>query len=52
MLGVGGRAGVSLAKEVEGPEHVEDEDGRPAGEEEEHDQDEHVDHLPRLPLSL
>ena len=52
MLGVGGRAGVSLAKEVEGPEHVEDEDGRPAGEEEEHDQDEHVDHLPCLLLSL
>ena len=52
MLGVGGRAGVSLAKEVEGPEDVEDEDGCPAGEEEEHDQDEHVDHLPRLPLSL
>ena len=52
MLGVGGRAGVALAKEVEGPEDVEDEDGCPAGEEEEHDQDEHVDHLPRLLLSL
>ena len=45
MLGVGGGAGVSLAQKVEGPEHVEDEDGRPAGEEEEHDQDQHVDHL-------
>ena len=52
MLGVGGSASVSLAKEVEGPEHVKDEYGRPAGEEEEHDQDEHVDHLPSLPLSL
>ena len=52
MLGVGGSAGVALAKEVEGPEDVEDEDGRPAGEEEEHDQYEHVDHLPRLPLTL
>ena len=52
MLCVGGRAGVALAQEVEGPEDVEDEDGRPAGEEEEHDQDEHVDHLPSLLLPL
>ena len=52
MLRVGGRAGVALAQEVEGPKDVEDEDGRPAGEEEEHDQDEHVDHLPCLLLPL
>ena len=52
MLRVGGSAGVSLAEEIEGPEDVEDEDGRPAGEEEEHDQDEHVDHLSGLLLPL
>ena len=52
VLGVGGSAGVPLAQEVECPEHIEDEDGRPAGEEEEHDQDEHVDHLSGLLLPL
>ena len=45
VLGVGGSAGVPLAQEVECPEHIEDENGGPAGEEEEHDQDQHVDNL-------
>ena len=52
MFCVGSGAGVSLAQQIEGPEDVEDEDGAPAGEEEEHDQDEHVDHLASLSLSL
>ena len=52
MFCVGSGASVALAQQIEGPEDVEDEDGAPAGEEEEHDQDEHVDHLAGLSLSL
>ena len=50
-----GRAGcpsvVSLAENVEGGQHVEDEDRRPAEEEEGHDEDQHVYHLLGLLLS-
>ena len=49
--GAGCPAVVSLAEDVEGGQHVEDEDGRPADEEEKHDEDQHVDHLLRLLLS-
>ena len=42
---------VSLAENVESGQHVKDENRRPAEEEEEHDEDQHVDHLPSLLLS-
>ena len=42
---------VSLAENVESGQHVEDENRRPAEEEEEHDEDQHVDHLLGLLLS-
>ena len=42
---------VSLAQDVEGGQHVEDEDWRPAEEEEKHDEDQHVDDLLGLLLS-
>ena len=42
---------VSLAENVKGGQHVEDEDWRPAEEEEEHDEDQHVDDLLGLLLS-
>ena len=52
MFGVESRAAVvALAEDVECGQHVEDEDGGPAEEEEDHDQDQHVDHLLRLFLS-
>ena len=52
MFGVESRAAVvALAQDVECGQHVEDEDGRPAEEEEKHDEDQHVDHLLRLLLS-
>ena len=49
--GDGGPSKVSLPENVEGGQHVEDEDGRPADEEEKHDEDQHVDHLLGLLLS-
>ena len=51
---LGGACGssiVSLAENVESGQDVEDKDRRPAQEEEEHDEDQHVDHLPGLLLS-
>ena len=42
---------VSLAENVESGQHVEDENRRPAEEEEEHDEDQHVDDLLGLLLS-
>ena len=42
---------VSLTEKVESGQHVEDENRRPAEEEEEHDEDQHVDHLLGLLLS-
>ena len=42
---------VSLAENVESGQHVKDENRRPAEEEEEHDEDQHVDHLLGLLLS-
>ena len=52
MFGVESRAAVvALAQDVECGQHVEDEDGGPAEEEEDHDEDQHVDHLLRLLLS-
>ena len=49
--GDGGPSKVSLPENVEGGQHVEDEDRRPAEEEEEHDEDQHVDDLLGLLLS-
>ena len=52
MFGVEGCPSVvALTKDIEGGQDVEDEDGGPAEEEEEHDEDQHVDHLPSLLLS-
>ena len=49
--GDGGPSKVSLPENVEGGQHVEDENRRPAEEEEKHDEDQHVDHLLGLLLS-
>ena len=52
MLGVARCATViPLAQNIEGRQQVEDEDWCPAQEEQEHDQDQHVDHLLHLFLS-
>lgn len=49
MLGVARCAAViPLAQNIEGRQQVEDEDWCPAQEEQEHDQDQHVDHLLHL----
>ena len=45
ILGVDPRPHVVRSQELEGGEEVEGEDGGPAEEEEDHDQDQHVDHL-------
>ena len=45
MLGGVPSAHVVRAKQAEGGQQVEDEDGGPADEEHQHDQDQHVDYL-------
>ena len=48
MLGGVPGAHVVRAKQAEGCQQVEDEDGGPADEEHQHDQDQHVDDLKNI----
>ena len=48
MLGGVPSAHVVRAKQAEGCQEVEDEDGGPADEEHQHDQDQHVDNLQNI----
>ena len=48
MLGGVPSAHVVRAKQAEGCQQVEDEDGRPTNEEHQHDQDQHVDNLQNI----